>query len=1028
MRAVRVTRGRPCSRALESTRNGRNWHSDALCGAGGAEAVNRFAFNRIGRRRVNQCASTFQGPDPDRLVDMNLTASVFVSPARAVKLPAALAVALAAALAIALALGGCAVQRPATGASDGPTAVAASALGAQPATALNTPGVPSGTVTAQPASPPPGSQQPVSPPPGSPAPGSQAPGSPPPFAVVIKGAVQTDGLFTLYQRDEKVWIELKPEDFKRPFFLSPKLATGIGESFVLGGLMGKARVVEFRRVHNLVQLIAVNTEFTARPGTPEGRAVAAAFSPSLLASTPLASQPQPERNSVLVEANALFVNDMLGIGMQLQRAYRQGYAFDARNSAIASVRVKADSVALQVLAHFATGAIAVAQPNMPAGAIPSVPFTLPDPRSLFVTLHYALTPLPVVPMRARAADPRLGHFTATQSDFSDDMARSPTLHHVNRWRLEKADPLAERSAPVRPLVYWLDRTIPLKYRDAISAGILEWNKAFERIGFSDAIRVQVQPEDADFDTLDGGASVRWMTNAEASFGAIGPSHVDPRSGEILAANIGIESLASRARRAVRSEVLIPTTSDYARLMQTGEPAAQGSAVAEPFNLRACLNADQTVEQLGYALDVLAARGEIDPDSPQAQQFVLDALKDMTMHEVGHTLGLRHNFRASRVYSDAQLSDPAFTHDHALTGSVMEYAPVNLAGPGAALVAPFQGALGPYDYWAIEYAYRPINATQERAELARIAARSGEPELAYGTDEDNYLGIDPDTLMFDLGSDPLAFARKRLAIASDLFRRQETRALPPEHDYAVLRRSLGYAINDAARSVGVLARQIGGVRTLRDFPGSGREPLEPVPVSTQRAALDVLSRGLFAADSFVVSAHLQRRLAPDFQERGDLLGRGAGVATDFSLTQRVLGMQRALLYQLMGDTAAARIIDSQGLAGKPTEAFQLTELYATLDRDIWSELSGKGALRDISPPRRDLQREHLNLIAGLVLRPVGLGRADARSLVRANSQTLLARLRGAAKHAALGADTRAHLHDCIATLSQALSARVLRLGV
>ena len=886
-------------------------------------------------------------------------------------------------------------------------------------------------------------------PPGTPQPAGLPPGSPQPFAAVIKDAKQTDGLFTLYQKDEKVWIELKPADFNRPFFLSPKLATGIGEAFVLGGLMDKAQVVEFRRVHNLVQLIAVNTDYTARPGTPEGRAVAAAFSPSLLASTPLASAPQPERKSVLIEANALFVNDMLGVGMRLQRAYRQGYAFDARNSAITSVRVKADSVALQVLAHFATGAIAVAAPNAPAGAVPTVPFTVPDPRSLFVTLHYALTPLPAVLMRTRPADARLGHFTTSQWDFSDDLARSPVRRHVNRWRLEKADPLAEPSEPIRPLVYWLDRTIPLKYRDAISAGILEWNKAFEQIGLRNAIRVQVQPEDADFDTLDGGASVRWMTNADAAFGAIGPSHVDPRSGEILGANIGIESLSSRSRRAVRSEVLSPSASDYARLMQMGAPGVErdaawvssgvssGVSSSEPFNLRACLNADQTVEQLGYALDVLAARGEIDPDSPQAQEFVLAALKDVTMHEVGHTLGLRHNFRASRVYSDAQLSDPAFTHDHALTGSVMEYAPVNLARPGGALVAPFQGSLGPYDYWAIEYAYRPMagatasepySAEQERTALARIAARSGEPELAYGTDEDNYLGIDPDTLMFDLGSDPLTFARKRLAIASDLFKRQETRPLPPERDYAVLRRSLSYAINDAARSVGVLARQIGGVRTLRDFPGSGREPLEPVPVQTQREALEALSRGLFAADSFVVSPLLQRRLAPDFQERGDLIERGAAVATDFSLTQRVLGVQRALLGQLMGDAVAARIIDSQGKASKPSKAFQLTELYATLERDIWSELSAKGALRDIPAARRDLQREHLNNLTALLLRPSGAARADARSLIRAESQALLARLRLAAKRHAHGADTHAHLQDCVATLTLALSAQVLRIGV
>ena len=941
---------------------------------------------------------------------MNSFASVFVRPA-----PALVLITL---------LGGCASLAPGVGNSGNTGTVVAIATGSETGSASAPAAGPRAANTAAPSA--------SGVPPGTPQPAVAPPGSPQPFAAVIKDARKTEGLFTLYQKDEKVWIELKPGDFNKPFFLSPKLATGIGEALVFGGMMEAARLIEFRRIYNQVQMIELNSEFTAPAGTPEGRAVAAAYSPSLLASTPVASQPHPTVKSVLVEANALFVNDMLGIGTRLQRAYRQGYGFDARNSAITTVRSKPERVVLQVLAHFATGSIAVSQPGAPPGApAPTVPSTVPDARSLFVTMHYAISALPAQPMRPRAADARIGHFTSTRWDFRDDLARSPIVRDVDRWRLEKKDPQAALSEPVKPLVYWLDRTIPMKYRSAVSAGILEWNKAFERIGFKDAIQVKVQPDDADFDTLDGGASVLWMANATPSFAAVGPRHVDPRSGEILAANIGIESLTFRSLRAQHTQILNGGASEYAKLMQ-----AAGDARSEHFDPRVCLNADQAAEQMGYALDVLAARGEIDPDGAEAEQFVLDYLTQATMHEVGHTLGLRHNFRASRVYSDAQLSDPEFTRTHALTGSVMEYAPVNLASPGSALVAPFQTMLGPYDYWAIEYAYKPIALDDERGErgaLERIAARSGEPELAFGTDEDNFLGIDPDTLMFDLGNDPLAFAAKRLAIARDLFKRQETRTLPPDQDYAVLRRSLGYAINDAARSVGVLARQIGGVRTLRDFPGSGRDPLQPVSIDTQREALDQLSRGLLAADSFTVSPALQRRLAPDFQERGDTLGRGATVATDFSLTQRVLDVQRALLNQLMSDAVAARIIDSQGKAVRRSDAFQLSELYGRLERDIWSELSGNGGgggggVGDIPAPRRELQREHLNRVAALLLRPGGVGRSDARSLVRAQSQALLVRLNAAAQRRAMGVDTRAHLQDCAATLTQALSAQVMRLGV
>jgi len=488
-------------------------------------------------------------------------------------------------------------------------------------------------------------------------------------------------------------------------------------------------------------------------------------------------------------------------------------------------------------------------------------------------------------------------------------ARTPRVHQINRWRLEKRDPSAALSEPVKPITFWLDRTIPVKYRDAMSRGILAWNAAFERIGFKDAIVVKVQPDDADFDTLDVGvASVRWMINAQPLFGAIGPSQIDPRSGEILDADIGFESLSSRGVRALRAQVLASKVAvDWPALMQSNseERVAQWSAqraTAGGLDIQECHHADMAAEQLSYAFDVLEARGELDPASPEAQQWVQDYLTDTTMHEVGHTLGLRHNFRSSRIYTDAQLADPEFVRGNGLAGSVMEYAPINLSRPGERTTIAWQLALGPYDYWAIEYGYKPIVPEHEKAELQRIAARSNEPQLAYGTDEDNFLGVDPESLHFDLGNDPVSFAKKRLDIARDL---------KPSDDYSVLRRSIGFALRDAARASGILARQIGGVRTLRDFPGSGRDPLLPVSAAAQREALDLLAGGVLAPDSFVLSPTLQRRMAPSFQDRRDALYAGDGpVATDYSLASQVLDMQRALLGALMNDTVAQRLLDSE----------------------------------------------------------------------------------------------------------------------
>lgn len=861
------------------------------------------------------------------------------------------------------------------------------------------------------------------------APAATVPGTPPSFASVIKDAQRIDGPIPVWRKAEKLWIELAPERFGQPLLLSPKLKSGIGEAGVFGGLMafsidgaGGAQLVEFRRVYDRVQLLARNVDVLALAGTPRGHAVQAGFSPSLLGSAAVASQPHPDGGAVLIEAGGLFLSDLLGLGMRLQRGFRQGYALDLRNSSIDAVRATPQATVIETRQHFQTASLAVPQAGAPAGApVPSIPGYLPDARSLFIQVHYSLAPLPVQPMAARRADPRIGLFSNTVLDFGNDLATSPRKRVISRWRLEKKDPAAALSEPLQPITFWIDRSVPLEYRGPIREGILEWNKAFEAIGFKNAIEVREQAEDAEFDTLDFGvASVRWMVNPRPLFGAVGPSHIDPRSGEILDADIAIESLSSRTMRLLRSQILRP---DAAGLDAGGAYGAEGFSddARGRQNPAICAYGDVAAEQLHYAIDVLDARGEIDPEGERTTAFVNDYLKATVLHEVGHALGLRHNFRASRAYTEAQLADPDFTREHGTTGSVMEYQGINLSRPGEPAGAPFQTALGPYDYWAIEYAYKPVPAGDEEAELQRIAARNSEPLLAFGTDEDNALGIDPETLQLDLGDDPIAFARKRLDIAGDLFARQERRRLEPGQDWSVLRRSIGYAIADLRRTVGVLMRQIGGVRTLRDFPGSGRDPFEPVPAARQRQALDLIARSVLSTQALRVSPALQRRLAPDYLDRGEI----PGIATEYSVADRLLELQRATLAQLMSDALAERVLDGENKVDSPAQAFGLSELYARLTREVWAEL---GAGRDVALARRELQREYVNRVAAMLLRPAPQSRADARSLLRREARALVTRLRTATGRRGLSPLVQAHLSDSAQTLQRALDASLQRAGV
>ena len=905
-----------------------------------------------------------------------------------------------------LATAGCATatQGPAPASAE-PVPAAAAPTGAQPAAANGAARPGTGRPGAGPAT-------------AASAPAGAAPQPPArPFADVIKDAKEAKGLFTVWQKDEKAWIEIAPDQFDQPMFFSVNLATGIGENLLFGGMMGRSHIAELRKVGATVQLVARNEHYFAQPRTPEATAVAEAFSDSLLASAPVASQPHPERKSVLVELNALLFADIPGAYALLDRAYRQPYAFDARNSSIVRTRTSPDALGVLVNAHYSVQRIVQPPPVVaPGSPVPSVPRTLPDPRSLFLGYQYNLTKLPDEPMRPRLADARVGYFTVSRFDYSDNLSLTPRVSYVRRWRLEKKDPSAELSEPKQPIVFWIDRNVPLRYRDTIVEGVLEWNKAFERIGFKDAVQARIQPDDADFDTLDARhASIRWMTTARPVFGGIGPSQADPRTGEILDADIGIDPSRLRFARYRLADASTPSKS--ATFAPLGFPQGSGQE---------CMIEDFIAEDRGFASDLLAARGVIAPDSPEAETFVLSDLKEVTMHEVGHALGLTHNFRASTVYTQAQLNDLEFTTKNGVTGSVMEYTPINLALRGEPQGTLSMATLGPYDYWAIEFAYRPIAPEREREELAAIAGRSNEPLLAYAYDDESNLAIDPDATPGDLGSDPLAYAARRIELARELWERWEARPLAPGETYAALRRNISRGVNQMRESGLLAARYIGGTSVLRDAAGSGRTPLNPVAMAKQRDALKLIETGVFAADSFRFKPEFLRSLSVDFLDRGDAFDVGIAPATfDYSLPMQVLAAHKAVLDRVMSDAVAQRLLDAEGKVDRPGEALQLAEVYASLHRAIWSELKAGG---DIPLIRRNLQREYVSRLANALVRPSPTMPADAKALMRADAKALRAEIAAAAAKPGLSPAAAAHLAETLSTLDEALKAPLVRSGV
>ncbi|GAB4060272.1 zinc-dependent metalloprotease [Uliginosibacterium sediminicola] len=831
-----------------------------------------------------------------------------------------------------------------------------------------------------------------------------------PFMDVIKDYRRIPGFFTIWQKEDRFLIELRESDFNKPFYFVSHNAQSIGESPFVAGLLLDGTITQWRRTSvDRVQWVERNTRFFADGNKPLERAVGQAFPDSLIAAAPIVSQPHPQTKAVLVDLNILLLNDIPGAGPALEGSFRAPYAFDRGNSQILAMRSSSQELTFDLRYHF--GLSRLPSSNSANGAPVRLPANVPDPRSVFLGFHFSFSPLPAETMRPRDADPRVGYFFTTRWDFHDDARPDPRVHYISRWRLEKKDEQAELSEPKQPITFWIDRNVPERYRQVVREGILLWNEAFERIGFKDAIVVKQQTDDADFDTLDRQhASVRWYIGTNANV-AIGPSVTDPRSGEILDADVVIADVFTRgARRNIEHE--------FPSRARAAQQALQDALCDYP-------NAASVQFQEAY--DLLLARGELKEGSPEAEAFIDDYMRLIVAHEVGHTLGLTHNFIASKAFTPAQLRDPAYIASHGTVASVMDYVPVNLSLAGEKPAPYFQKHLGAYDLWAIEYGYKPLPPENEKLLLDQLAARGRyEPTLAYANDIDalGNQGVDPDVNMFDLGNDIQTWFERRVQIARERID-WIARRPPGEHPYPLARESVMSSLSGLADSAQNLAKKVGGIRSVHE-PSQRMPSFTPVPAAEQRRALDSLTRALFSSDSFRVPPALLQRLPMDHLNRFDDLIRGnvSSVDPQVPLVALVSRVQNAALERLVSDRTTLRLLDSELLRSTPEGALQLGDMLHQLNLAIWSELDKPGAEIDLI--RRNLQRNWLGRLSGFVTHPSAGTPPDVRSLARLELQQLRGRLQRSlrSKHTP---STEAHLREALNIVDEALQARLLKLG-
>ncbi len=841
----------------------------------------------------------------------------------------------------------------------------------------------------------------------------------------MKDAKTISGLFTVYRTDEKTYLEILPDQLDRTYYMALTLESGLGERGFYASMMGGVAPIAFHRESKTVQLLRINTRFFAHAGSPIERAVRRSFSDSIVATAGLEALPHPERKSVLVDLGALLHTDLPMLGYYLESEFRIPYALDPKGSAFGLIKGFPKNMEIETVLRFAAEKLPV--PPLPTPGAPPPPEVPPpqnlaDARSLLFRLHWSLAEPPPPGFRPRLADDRVGHFFEDREDFTTDVAHVPTRRFVDRWRLEKAEPEAALSRPRRPIVFWLENTIPEKYRVPVREGILAWNKAFERIGFRDAIEVRQQPDDADWDAGDVRYStVRWFAATDAVF-AIGPSNADPLTGEIYDADIGFSESMTRFARHGFNEGVVPL----------GAPAAPARVLAgwSPRTAAlACDMAEGAVRQASFGFDLLRARG-MDPEGPEAEEYIRQFLVLISAHEVGHTLGLRHNFQASTIRPLEALHDRTLTTREGLAGSVMDYLPANLSVDRARQGEYYQTAIGPYDYWAIEYAYKPIEAATpeaELAELAKIASRVAEPLLVYGTDEDAGFfpepwSMDPLANRWDLGDDPLRFYGERVRLSEEVFRNVEARLLKSGEGYQVLRRSFQNALFDSGTALALAAKYVGGVSHRRDHVGDpgGRTPFEPVARTRQEAALALLRERLFSPRAFAFPPELLNKLASErWPNWRDI--RFARQRYDYPLHEQVLQLQRQVLDRLMHPIVLSRLLDGEVTSRDP---MRISALFDGLRHAIWEEAAARGASLEINSHRRVLQREHLT---GLLLRGENNPPEDARTQARSSLDALRTQIRGILARPGLRApqETRSHLQESLSRIEEALKAGIQR---
>lgn len=729
-----------------------------------------------------------------------------------------------------------------------------------------------------------------------------------------------EGLFTLYRdpEDGDLYMEIREDQLGEEFIYFTYAENGAPRIGLFRGQFRDNAVLTFNKRYGDIEIAQENTSFSFDEDNALSRASDANITRAPLASLSIEAETAGEGENddrFLIEIGDVLTGEDLHQvkpngprGPAAENAFNMG-SLQASMTRIVDVRAYPENtdVLVEYVYHNAT-------PRNGGGA------EITDARAIAVMMQHSFVAMPDDGFTPRADDFRVGYFGSQITNLTDPSV-TPYDDVIDRWRLVKQDPDADVSDPVQPIVWWIENTTPVEYRDTIRDAALTWNIAFEAAGISNAIQVEVQPDDAEWDAGDIRYNVlRWTSSPTPPFGGYGPSFTNPRTGEIIGADIMLEYVFLTNRIRFTELFDVAGLSAWLPSDMLEEMTGEAPYPIEHEHGAMCNFAEHLQMETQGALAMMQAQGV---SADQQSEIVRQSLHYLIIHEIGHTLGLMHNMGASSGVTLEQLAS-----GETVTNSIMDYPAINLPADLTEEVQYSQEIPGPYDIWAIQYGYTP-----DEAALPAILARSTQTEHFLGNDADDLrrpgTHIDPRVMINDLSSDPVSWAEGRIALINDSLETLPERFVQEGETYQPLLTSYLILSGQRFGAANVASRHVGGIYNNRSEVGQdgAQTPFIPVPRAKQEQALRVLETAVFGPDAFTIEEAYADQLQRQRRQFDHF-----GTDEDPGLHARAFGQQQAILAHLTSSNLLDRMVDVSRYGGDYPVADYMADLTAIIYED------------------------------------------------------------------------------------------------